>query len=111
MSAEQSGVCVAITSAPVEEAESLARALLESRLIACVNLLGPARSLYWWQGAIESAEESVLLMKTSATAVEALREKLSALHSYDVPEFLVFAADSGLPAYLSWVLGEVLDDS
>jgi periplasmic divalent cation tolerance protein len=106
-----SGVCIAITTAPAGEAKALARRLLEARLIACANLLGPVRSLYWWQGSIESADETVLLLKTNSAALDELRSRLSEWHSYDVPEFLVFAVDSGLPAYLSWVEGEVLGGS
>lgn len=100
-------VCLALCTAPVAEAEGLGRRLLEAKLIACVNLLGPGRSLYWWQGEIESQEEVLMVMKTTAPALAELAERLQEWHSYEVPELLVFAADAGLPAYLSWVVKQV----
>ncbi len=100
-------VFLALCTAPVEEAEALARRLLEARLIACVNLLGPGRSLFWWQGEIDCQEEVLMVMKTTRSALTELRERLQEWHSYELPELLVFAVDSGLPAYLSWVATQV----
>ncbi len=100
-------VCLALCTAPAAEAEALARRLLDARLIACVNLLGPGRSLFWWQGEIDCQAEVLMVMKTTRPALAELRERLQEWHSYEVPELLVFAADSGLPAYLSWVANQV----
>ena len=102
-----SDVCLALCTAPESEAEPLGRRLLEAKLIACVNLLGPGRSLYWWQGEIECQAEVLMVMKTTRSALSELRTSLQEWHSYEVPELLVFAADSGLPDYLSWVAGQV----
>lgn len=91
------------TAADKSEAERLARTLLDERLIACATLLPGAESIYRWQGAAEQAAETVLLMKTDAAHVAALEARLLALHSYQTPEFLVLAVESGSAAYLDWL--------
>ena len=92
-----------LTTAPIDlDAAALARTLLSERLVACVNILPAMQSHYRWQGAIESATEHQIVMKTTAACVERLRERLSALHPYEVPEFLVVEA-GGSDAYLGWV--------
>ena len=95
-----------LCTAPENEATDLARRLLDARLVACVNLIGPVRSMYWWQGEIETAQEILMVIKASTASVPELRERLAGWHSYDVPEILEFRTDSGLDAYLSWVAGE-----
>lgn len=101
-------VTIVLTTVPDATcAERIARALVEERLAACVTVLGAARSTYRWQGAVESAEELPLLVKTTAAAWPALRERLRALHPYDVPEMLCWRAADGWPAYLDWVRTEV----
>jgi periplasmic divalent cation tolerance protein len=100
-------VSLVLCTVPAEEAEGLVQRILSARLAACVNLVGPVRSRYWWEGRVESAEEILLLMKVPADRVDALRERVVAWHSYDVPEFLEFTASSGLAAYLAWVTDSV----
>jgi len=78
-------------------------ALVGERLAACVTALGPARSTYRWQGAVESADELPLLVKTTAAGWPALRARLRELHPYDVPEMLALRVADGWPAYLDWV--------
>ncbi|MEY2632191.1 MAG: divalent cation tolerance protein [Pseudomonadota bacterium] len=87
-------------------AETLARRVLDLRLAACVNLLAPCRSLYRWEGAIESAEEVPLLIKTSADRYPALQAALQQAHPYTVPEIIALPVSAGLPAYLHWVAAE-----
>ena len=95
---------LAITTAGSrEEAERIARTLVEERLAACVNILDNLRSVYRWQGAVESADELLLLMKTDQQHVESLRDRLTQLHSYELPEFLVLDIDDGNAAYLDWI--------
>jgi periplasmic divalent cation tolerance protein len=94
---------VLTTVADAPSAERIARALVEERLAACVTVLGPARSTYRWQGAVESADELPLLVKTTAERWPELRERLRALHPYEVPEMLAWRAEDGWPAYLDWV--------
>lgn len=101
-------VVVALTSLPPNaDGPAFVRALLEQGLIACGTLLPGGRSLYRWQGQIEDAEETVVLLKTTAACVPLLREHLPSQHPYEVPELLVLTAADGLPAYLAWVRGEV----
>jgi periplasmic divalent cation tolerance protein len=99
-------VTVYATFPSEEEARRIAGTLVEDRLAACANLLGPCHSLYRWQGAIEEAQEVAALFKTRADLAEALMARLAELHSYDVPAAVVWPINAGLPAYLEWVLAE-----
>ncbi len=91
------------TTSSREEAEKIANALVENRLAACVQILGPMRSIYRWKGAVENTEEFLLLMKTTATSLAGLRRELQKLHSYEVPECVEISIESGLPAYMHWI--------
>ena len=86
-----------------EEAQKIAEALVEGRLAACVQIVGPIHSVYRWQGAVEKAEEFLLLMKTTVTSLPRLRNELKSLHSYEVPECIEIPIESGLPAYMEWI--------
>jgi periplasmic divalent cation tolerance protein len=96
-----------VTAPDPEVARSLARAVVEEGLAACVNLLPGVRSIYRWKGAVEEADEVLLVLKTRADRVETLRERVEALHPYEVPEFVVLPVEGGLDAYLSWIRSEV----
>jgi periplasmic divalent cation tolerance protein len=85
------------------EAERLARTLVEERLAACATLLPGVQSIYHWEGAMESATEILLLLKTGADQVAALEERVRTLHSYQTPEFLVLKVESGTLSYLEWM--------
>ena len=93
---------VLTTEASPERARALAAELLERRLVACASLL-PVQSHYRWQGQITSCEEVQLLLKTSSERLEALREALLALHSYDTPEWIHWSAVSA-GAYGQWLV-------
>jgi periplasmic divalent cation tolerance protein len=87
-------VCVVLTSeATPERADALARALLEQRLVACVSVL-PVRSHYRWQGALETADEVKLLLKTTPEQLSDLHQALHALHGYQTPEWIVLGGSS-----------------
>jgi periplasmic divalent cation tolerance protein len=86
-----------------EEAVVLARALLERRLVACVNLVPGIRSLYRWKGEIADDTEQMLVMKTRADRYPALAAAVSELHPYDVPELVALAVENGSEAYLAWI--------
>ena len=87
-------VCVVLTSeATPERADALARSLLEQRLVACVSVL-PVRSHYRWQGALETADEVKLLLKTTPEQLSDLHQALHALHSYQIPEWIVLGGIS-----------------
>ena len=87
-------------------AETLASLLVEQRLAACVNILPPCRSIYRWQGALETANEVPLLIKTSEVCYPALEQLIRANHPYETPEIIAFPLTHGLPDYLSWVATE-----
>ena len=86
-----------------EEATRLGRTLVEERLAACATLLPPIHSIYRWHGKIESSAETLLLLKTAADQLPALESRLQELHSYQTPEFLVLAIESGSNTYLGWL--------
>lgn len=87
-------------------AQQIANTLLERRLAACVNLLAPCRSVYRWQGKIETATEHPLLIKTTAARYAELEAALRELHPHEVPEIIALPVSAGLPAYLAWVATE-----
>ncbi len=86
-----------------ETAMSISAAIVQERLAACVNVAPAVESIYWWQGKMEHSLEYVLMIKTTVGKVDALRERLLALHPYEVPEFVVLAVESGSEGYLSWI--------
>lgn len=99
-------VTVYATFGGAEEAERIARILVEERLAACANILGGCRSIYRWQGEIQQDEEVAALFKTRADRAERLIARLSELHSYDLPAAVVWPIAEALPAYAQWVRDE-----
>jgi periplasmic divalent cation tolerance protein len=99
-------VQVSTTTDNRDEADRLARTLVEARLAACAQVGGPVTSTYWWEGRVETATEQLVVLKTTADLVDALVERLRRLHSYDVPEIVVTPVTGGNPAYLDWVAAE-----
>ena len=99
-------VVLTTTSNP-EEAERLGRTLVEEQLAACATLIPSVRSIYRWQGAIEDANETLLLLKTGAEQLPALQARLAALHSYETPELLVLPVQSGNPRYVDWLMANL----
>ena len=99
-----------ITNLPdSDSAHTLAQALVEQRLAACVSILAPCRSVYRWQGRIEEATEVPLLIKTTTARYAALEAAIRAAHPYELPEIVAVRVDQGLPAYLAWVAAETAD--
>src|SRR5947209_16131421 len=96
-------ILVFSTCSSIQEAERLARVLLDERVAACVTVMPGARSFYRWKGAIETAEECVLLIKSSASLLPALTAAVERLHSYDVPEILAVPVAAGSAKYLAWL--------
>ena len=86
-----------------EEAERVATALVEERLAACANILGPCRSIYRWQGEVERADEVPALFKTAADRAPALLARLAELHSFEVPAAVVWPVADALAPYAAWV--------
>ena len=92
-----------VTCADREEAQTIARAMVEERLAACGNVLGGMRSVYRWQGRVEEAEEVVLILKTRAALLEPLTRRVKELHSYDCPCVAALPLAGGNPDYLQWL--------
>lgn len=99
-------ICVVLCTCPPDEADRLAGLLVERRLAACVNVLPRVTSVYRWGGRIERDEESLLVVKCPAAAVERLTAELIAAHPYDVPEVVALPVHDGNAAYLRWVCEE-----
>ena len=96
-----------LTNLPdADSAQALATTLVSERLAACVNVLAPCRSVYRWQGAIESAQEVPLLIKTTAARYADLEAAIRAAHPYELPEIIAVPISNGLPGYLDWVVTE-----
>lgn len=95
-----------VTAGSEESAARIARTLVEERFCACVNLLGPIRSIYRWRGRIEDTGEHLMLIKTAAARYPALQKRILELHPYNVPEVIALAPGSGNPRYLAWVQEE-----
>ena len=95
---------VYVTAPDAACAESIGRMLLERRLAACVNILPAMRSLYWWNGAIESSQETAFIAKTEADRFEALAQAVRAAHPYQCPCVVALPVDRGAPDFLEWVI-------
>ncbi len=95
---------VFVTVGKEEEALALGQALVQERLAACVNIVSGVRSIYRWKGEVCDDRELLMIMKTRTSLVQALQDRIKALHSYDVPEIIALPVDQGLPEYLDWVL-------
>lgn len=99
--------CLAyMTAGTVEEAKSIGRALVEERLAACVNVVPGMVSVYRWEGALEEAEEAVLIAKTRVALFEALTERVGELHDYDNPCVVRLDIVAGRRPFLDWIAGE-----
>ena len=97
---------IVFCAVPPAAADRLARLLVEERLAACVQALPGLCSTYRWEGMIEQADETLLLIKTTVERYPALERTLAARHAYDLPEVLAVDAAAGLPAYLRWLADE-----
>jgi periplasmic divalent cation tolerance protein len=98
---------VFVTDANEDEALVIARALVEERLAACVNLISPVRSIYRWREQIEEGRECLLMIKTSARLYAKLERRVKQLHSYEVPEVIEIPLAHGSSDYLKWIAESV----
>lgn len=93
-----------LTTCPNQEAaDRVAKALVEERLAACVNVLPPMQSTYRWRGKVEAANEQLLIIKTKTADYSRVERRITELHSYELPEVIAIPITDGLPAYLSWL--------
>ncbi len=103
-------VQVSTTAEGREAAERIGRDMVEKRLAACAQLIGPVTSTYWWKGRIETAEEWMCLMKTRSELYGELERAICEVHPYEVPEVIAVPIEAGSAAYLKW-LDEQVGDS
>ena len=96
-------VAILVTAASADEADRIGRTLVEERVIACANVVGPIRSIYRWQDAVEDAEEFLLILKARAADVALVDARVRALHSYEVPEIVALPVTAGSAPYLAWL--------
>ena len=96
-------VSVYVVFADAEQAERIGRTVIEESLAACINILSPVRSIYRWEGEIQSAEEVAAILKTHHWNSDALIERIAALHSYKVPCIVTWPIDKVLRSYADWV--------
>jgi periplasmic divalent cation tolerance protein len=96
------------TAGSKEEAQRMARALVERKLAACVNITGPIESVYWWNQQLETAAEWLLLIKTTAAMFERVNQAIGELHSYELPECIAVEIESGSEKYLRWIEDSII---
>ncbi len=106
MSVVTDAVVVLVTTPTPERAAEIARAVVEERLAACGSVLPGIRSIYRWEGKVQDEEEALLVLKTTRARFDALRDRVLALHPYQVPEVVALAIDAGSAPYLAWLAAE-----
>ena len=104
---EANEVAILITVDTDEEAQRIARVLLEQRKAACVNIIPGVNSLFWWEGELGSAQESLLIVKTKSSVLDEVTRLVKEIHSYDVPEIIAMPIVGGNRDYLEWIDKEV----
>ncbi len=97
---------VLVTTPTPERAAEIARALVEERLAACGNVVPGLRSIYRWEGKLQDDSEALLVLKTTRARFDALRDRVLALHPYEVPEVIALPIEAGSARYLAWIAGE-----
>ena len=99
-------IVVLVTCGSRKEGRTIARALVEARLAACVNVQqAPVESIYRWKGSVDTAKEFLLIIKTSRARFAAVAKAVKRLHSYDVPEIIALPIEKGSREYLAWLAG------
>jgi len=89
-----------------ETAEKIGRGLVERKLAACAQISGPIKSIYWWKGKIEEAEEWVCTLKSRKDLYKTIEKEIRALHPYELPQIIATDIDGALPEYIQWVIDE-----
>ena len=97
---------VLVTTPSPERAAEIARTLVEERLAACGNVVPGLRSIYRWEGKVQDDAEALLVLKTTRTRFDALRDRVLALHPYEVPEVIALPVEAGSARYLAWIADE-----
>jgi len=107
MTKESGEIVVFVTASAEEEAHRIAELLLNQRKAACINIVPKVDSLFWWQGTLDSARESLLIIKTRASLLPEVVELVKSVHSYEVPEVIALPIIGGNEEYLKWIDSEV----
>ncbi|GMR06525.1 MAG: divalent-cation tolerance protein CutA [Gammaproteobacteria bacterium] len=97
-------VLLVLVTCPEDQSEGIARALLESKLAACINVIPHVKSFYRWQGKVQQDNESLMLIKCPSDNYRALEDSILEMHPYELPEIITVSIVGGLPGYLNWVL-------
>ncbi len=101
-------IVILVTAKDKKEASRIARGLLEAKLIACANIIDGLRSMFWWQGKIDSSREVLLVLKTQHKLFPKVCAKVKSLHSYQTPEIISLPIINGSRDYLKWIDSSVL---
>jgi len=104
---EFADIVLFITTANTEEAQRIAKVLLNERKAACVNIVPEISSLFWWQDKLDSAQESLLIIKTKASVLNEIVRLVREIHSYDIPEIIALPIIGGNQDYLEWMGKEI----
>ena len=107
----EENVVIFITTGTDEEAQKIARDLLNNRLIACVNIVTKINSLFWWNTKLDSAQESLLIAKSRESLLNEIVKLVKEVHSYETPEIVALPIVGGNPDYLNWIGKEVKQDT
>jgi len=107
---ETGKIVIFVTASTEEEAHKVAELLLGRRKAACVNIVPEVDSSFWWQGKLDSARESLLIIKTRASLLPEIIEMVKSVHSYEVPEIIALPIIGGNEDYLKWIDDEVKED-
>ena len=105
-----SATLVYVTASSKDEALNIARTVVEERLAACANVFQPITSIYWWQGKLQEEGETSFILKTRADLVDALTQRVKALHSYTCPCVVALPVAAGNPDFLAWIENETRKD-
>lgn len=95
-----------VTFSSEDEAKKIGKILLENRLCACVNIYPQVRSIYWWEGKLEEAMESIMIIKTRKSLAKKVEETILKYHSYTIPCIMVFSAEEGFKSFIEWIYKE-----
>ena len=104
---ESAYIVLFITTATAEEAQQISKALLNQRKVACINIMPKVSSHFWWQGKLDSAQESLMVVKTKASELNEIVRLVKELHSYEIPEIIALPIVGGNQDYLEWIDKEV----
>ena len=98
---------IVFVTIPCRKAQKITKIILKERLCVCVNIINDVVSYFWWQGKIDKAKESLMIIKTSAKMFQQLKKRISELHPYEIPEIISLHIDDLNKKYLGWLLKEV----